>query len=98
MNQAVPKRPFASIMQAILVALLIISFLLITQQTSKALYQIGFLLLAASTFMQIVFGNVPPSANFKRSMKILGIGLAIIAAVFSVGVLVAPYLVNLGRR
>ena len=98
MTRDVQRRPFASVVQAALVVLLIISFLLITQQTSKALYQVGFALLAASTFTQIVFGNVPPSANFRRSMKILGIGLAIIAAVFSVGILVAPYLVNLGRR
>jgi len=92
------KKPFASVIQAALVILLLFSFVLITQQRSVSLYRVGFVLLAASTFLQIVFGNVPPTANFKGSMKMLGIGLAIIAAIFSLGIFVAPYLVNLGRR
>jgi len=96
--QGIGRRPFASAMQAILVALLLLSFVLITQQLSKALYQVGFVLLAASTFVQIVFGNVPPTANFRQSMRLLGTGLAIVAAVFALGIILAPYLVNLGRR
>lgn len=91
------KRPFASVMHLALVILLLVSFVLITQQRSRTLYQIGFMLLVASTFVQIVFGNVPPSANFKRSMKFLGVGLTIITAVFALGIIVTPFLVNLGR-
>jgi hypothetical protein len=91
------KRPFASVMHLALVILLLVSFVLITQQRSRTLYQIGFMLLVASTFVQIVFGNVPPSANFKRSMKFLGVGLTIITAVFALGIIVTPLLVNLGR-
>jgi hypothetical protein len=98
MTQGVRKRPFASVVQAALVILLLLSFLLITQQRSRALYQTGFVMLAASTFLQIVFGNVPPTANFNRSMKSLAIGLAIIVAIFVVGIFIAPHLVNLGRR
>jgi hypothetical protein len=91
------KQPFASVMHLALVILLLVSFALITQQRSRTLYQIGFMLLVASTFVQIVFGNVPPSANFKRSMKFLGVGLTIITAVFALGIIVTPFLVNLGR-
>jgi hypothetical protein len=91
------KQPFASVMHLALVILLLVSFVLITQQRSRTLYQIGFMLLVASTFVQIVFGNVPPSANFKRSMKFLGVGLTIITAVFALGIIVTPFLVNLGR-
>jgi hypothetical protein len=91
------KQPFASVMHLALVILLLVSFVLITQQGSRTLYQMGFMLLVASTFVQIVFGNVPPSANFKRSMKFLGVGLIIITAVFALGILVTPFLVNLGR-
>ena len=91
------KQPFASVMHLALVILLIVSFVLITQQRSRTLYQMGFMLLVASTFVQIVFGNVPPSANFKRSMKFLGVGLTIITAVFALGIIVTPFLVNLGR-
>ncbi|NIN00761.1 MAG: hypothetical protein GTO24_22570 [candidate division Zixibacteria bacterium] len=92
------RKPFATVMQATLVILLLLSFALITQQRSRILYQMGFVLLAASTFVQIVFGNVPPTADFKRSMKILGIGLSIIATIFVLGIVIAPHLVNLGRR
>jgi len=91
------KQPFASVMHLALVILLLVSFVLITQQRSRTLYQIGFMLLVASTFVQIVFGNVPPSANFKRSMKFLGVGLTIITAAFALGIIVTPFLVNLGR-
>jgi hypothetical protein len=91
------KQSFASVMHLVLVILLLVSFGLITQQRSRTLYQIGFMLLVVSTFVQIVFGNVPPSANFKRSMKFLGVGLTIITAVFALGIIVTPLLVNLGR-
>ena len=91
------KQSFASVMHLALVILLLVSFVLITQQQSRSLYQIGFMLLVSSTFVQIVFGNVPPSANFKRSMKFLGVGLTIITAVFALGIIVTPFLVNLGR-
>lgn len=92
------KKPFASVMQAALIILLLLSFVLITQQRSRTLYQMGFVLLAVSTFVQIVFGNIPPAASFKRSIKLLGIGLAIIVTVFVLGIVIAPHLVNLGRR
>jgi hypothetical protein len=91
------ERNFAEIMHAVLIILILLSFLLIIQQSSKLLYQIGFIILVASTFVQIVFGNVPPTANFKQSMKLLGIGLSIVASVFVLGILLAPHLANLGR-
>lgn len=91
------EKNFAEVLHGILIALMILSFILITQQGSKAFYQIGFIILMGSTFVQIVFGNVPPNANFKQSMKLLGIGLAIVAAIFILGILIAPHLVNLGR-
>lgn len=91
------EKNFAEVLHALLIILMLLSFILITQQASKALYQIGFIVLAASTFVQIVFGNVPPTANFKQSMKLLGIGLAIVAAIFILGIFLAPHLVNLGR-
>jgi hypothetical protein len=90
-------RPFASRMHVVLVVLMLVSFGLIAQQRVKALYQVGFLVLIASTFAQIVFGNIAPTAGFAKSMKQLGLGLAIIAAVFGLGAVLTPVLVNLGR-
>ena len=51
----------------------------------------------ASTFVQIVFGNIEPSAGLARSLRKLLVGLAIIAAVFALGAALTPTLVNLGR-
>jgi hypothetical protein len=92
------KQPFAAIVQAILVVLLVFSFVMITQQFNETIYRLGFLLLIASTFVQIVFGNLPPEANFKQSLKFTAIVFGIIAVVFGLGIFLAPHLVNLGRR
>jgi hypothetical protein len=92
------KQPFAAIMQGLLVILLLVSFAMITQQFNETLYRIGFLLLIASTLVQIVFGNLPPEADFKQSIRFTAVVFIIIAIVFGLGILLAPYLVNLGRR
>ncbi len=97
MIQRIREKNFAEVLHAVLVVLMLLSFILIAQQSSRTIYQIGFVLLIVSTFVQIVFGNVPPTANFKQSMKLLGIGLAIIAAIVVLGIILAPYLANLGR-
>ena len=91
------RRPFASRMHVALVVLMLVSFGLIAQQASKALYQVGFVLLVASTFVQIVFGNIESTAGFGRSMRKLAVGLVIIAAIFGLGAALTPFLVNLGR-
>jgi len=92
------KQPFAAIVQGILIILLITSFVMITQQFNETIYRMGFLLLIASTFVQIAFGNLPPEANFKQSITLTAIVFGIIAIVFGLGIFLAPHLVNLGRR
>ena len=92
------RQPFAAIVQGLLVILLFLSFVMITQQVYETLYRLGFLLLIASTFVQIVFGNLPPEADFKQSLKLTVVVFCIIAIVFGLGIFLAPYLVNLGRR
>lgn len=92
------NQPFAAIVQGLLVILLVISFAMITQQLYETIYRSGFLLLIASTFVQIAFGNIPPEANFKQSIKLTAITFAIIVIIFGLGIFLAPHLVNLGRR
>ena len=92
------KQPFAAIVQGLLVILLLVSFAMITQQFNETLYRMGFLLLIASTLVQIAFGNLPPEAGFKQSIRFTAVVFIIIAIVFGLGILIAPYLVNLGRR
>lgn len=92
------KQPFAAIVQGILIILLVISFAMITQQFYESIYRAGFLLLIASTFVQIAFGNLPPEANFKQSIKLTAVVFGIIVIIFGLGIFLAPHLVNLGRR
>jgi hypothetical protein len=92
------RQPFAAIVQGILVILLAVSFAMITQQFSETIYRLGFLLLIASTLLQIVFGNLPPEADFNQSLKLTGIVFGIIAVVLGLGIFLAPHLVNLGQR
>jgi len=91
------KRPFASVMQGVLIVLLILSLVLIAQQASFNLYHVGFLMLVISAIIQIGFGNVPPTSDFKKSMGLLGIYLLVIAAVFGLGIILAPTLIRLAR-
>lgn len=91
------RRPFAARMHLALVVLMLVSFALIAQQESKATFQVGLSLLVASALVQVVFGNVAPDTGFARSMRQLVIGLLIVAAVFGLGIVLTPALVNLGR-
>ncbi len=92
-----PRRAFAARMHLVLVVVMLVSFLLIAQQSSKLGYKAGLALLIASALVQVVFGNVAPDAGLARSMKQLALGLMVVAAVFGLGVLLTPVLVNLGR-
>jgi hypothetical protein len=91
------RRPFAATLHLALVVAMLVSFLLIAQQWSKVVFQAGLGLLVASALVQVVFGNVSPEAGFGRSMKQLALGLLIVAAVFGLGIVLTPALVNLGR-
>jgi len=68
---------------------------LIVQRWSKSLYQIGLPVLIVTAFLQVAFGNIPPSAGFGKSMKLLALTWGIVIAVFALGVFLAPYLIDL---
>src|SRR5215216_4099303 len=89
--------PFAARFQAILIVVLFATFLLILQQWSKQLYQIGLPLLVVAAFLQIAFGNIPPSTGFVKSMGLLLLTWGIVAVLIVVSVQITPYLIQLGR-
>lgn len=91
------KKPFASKMLAVLIVLLVISLLLIAQQISMSIYQIGLILLGVSAITQIGFGNVPPDSDFPTSMKYLILSYVIVGSVFVLGILLVPTLLGLAR-
>ena len=89
--------PFAARFQAILVGVMFVAFFLIAQGASKTLYQVGLPLLMLAAFFQIAFGNIPPRANFATSMKLLALTWMIVGGVFALGIVLAPFLIDLGR-
>lgn len=89
--------PFAARVQAILMGVMFVGFALIAQGWSKTLYQIGLPLLVLAAFLQIAFGNIPPSAGFAKSLRLLAVTWIAVGAVFGLGILLAPYLIELGR-
>jgi|SRR5215204_3270053 len=89
--------PFAARFQAFLIVVMFASFLLILQQGDKQLYQIGLPLLVIAAFLQIAFGNIPPTTGFVKSMGLLLITWAIIGVLIVVAVWITPSLIQLGR-
>lgn len=92
-----PPLPFAARFQGILIVVLFVALAMILQQGNKTLYQLGFPLLVGAAFLQIVFGNIPPQSDARRSLLLLLLGLAIIVAVFAVSVALAPTLIATSR-
>ena len=94
-----PRRglPFAARFQGLLILVMVVGFVLIAQQRDKGLYQIGLPLLVVAAFLQIAFGNIPPSAGFVKSAKLLILTWVIVAAVFALGIWLAPDLIEASR-
>ncbi len=90
-------RPFAYKVQALLITGLLLSFVLIMQTISITFYKIGVLLLIAATLVQIPFGNIPPEADRRKTLRMFAWMLLVVAAIFGIGILIAPMLVNMGR-
>lgn len=60
------------------------------------MYQAGLGILIVSTFLQIAVGNIPAHYGVARSLRHIVIILAIVAAVFVLGILLVPVLSRLG--
>lgn len=91
------KQPFTATVHFALVILMLIGFVLIGQQINMTLYKIGLIVLIFSTIIQIAFGNIPASLDFKRAMRLFCLFMSIILVVFAVGYVITPLLYALGR-
>ncbi len=91
------KMPFAARFQGILIVVMLGGLVLIAQQRSVALYKVGLPLLVTAAFLQIAFGNIPPGANFRKSMALLLLTWGIVAVLFFVSVKLAPTLIDATR-
>jgi hypothetical protein len=95
---SVARPAFASVVQGILIILMGLSFVMIAQQFNRSIYQVGLLLMIASTVAQIAFGNIPSTAGVRRSLTMLVVILVVIVIVVVVGISLVPTLLQLGRR
>ena len=89
--------PFAARFQAILIVVMFASSVLILQQGSTPLYPIGLPVLVLAAFLQIAFGNIPPTSGFVKSMGLLLLTWAIVAALIVISINITPNLIHLGQ-
>lgn len=80
-----------------LIFLMLLGFALITQPWNFTLYQYGVLTVIGATILNIAVGNVPKAARGWRAARAIVLILAITAAVFGIGILMVPYLAQLGQ-
>lgn len=85
------------LLETALIVLMVIGFALITQQWSFGLYRIGMLTVICATIANIGVGNVPRDARGWRAVRIFCILMAVVALVFGLGIVLVPYLAQLGR-
>lgn len=83
--------------ELLLILLMMTGFVLIAQQWSFALYQLGLLTVICATILNIAVGNVPRTARGWRALRAVVVILAGTAAVFVIGILLVPYLAELGQ-
>jgi len=91
------RLPFASQLPIVLLGGMILAFLLIAQNQSVDVYHGGLILLIAFSLLQVVSGNIPPQTGLGGTVVRLILGLIIVAGVFVGGILLVPYLAELGR-
>lgn len=96
-QQRTLRHPFAARVQGVLIVVMFAGLILIAQQRDKQLYQIGLPVLVTAAFLQIAFGNIPPRANWKRSLLLLALTWVIVGAVFFAAVKLAPTLIDRSR-
>jgi hypothetical protein len=92
------RLPFATQLQILVLVGILAGFLMIAQNQSLDVYRYGLVILCGSALLQVVVGNIPPQTRLRGTVVRLGIGLAIVSAVFVIGVLLVPYLAQLGQR
>jgi hypothetical protein len=90
--------PFASKFQIVLLLGILVGFVLVAQNQSADVYKYGLILLMGSALLQVVAGNIPPEANLVSTLVRLVAGLAIIAAVFAVGIWLVPILARIAAN
>lgn len=91
------RRTLVPRLELALICLFGVGFCLILQQWSFAGYRWGLQLLIAVTLLNIAVGNLPKDASPLRAGLLTLLILAVVALVFGLGILLVPYLAQMGR-
>ncbi len=91
------KPTFAERAELTLILAMLVGILLVAQPWSFDVFRIGLCLLMTATFLQIAVGNVPKTLGFAATAIRVVIIVAVIVALFALGVFLVPYLARLGR-
>jgi hypothetical protein len=91
------RATFPERLERVLIGGMVIGIVLILQRYSLPLFQAGLSILVVSTLLQIAVGNIPKNGSVGKSLVRIVFLLCIIAAVFTVGILLVPALSHLGR-
>ncbi|MCQ8242158.1 hypothetical protein [Rhizosaccharibacter radicis] len=91
------SRPIVPRAEAALLLVMGAGFLLVLQWWSFALYRVGLLVVIVATLLNIAVGNLPRDAGPRRAMIQSAVILAVVAAIFVIGILLVPVLASLGQ-
>lgn len=88
---------FPEKLELVLIGGMVVGIALIAQRYNLVLFKVGLSILVVSTFLQIAVGNLRKDADVKASVIFIAIILAIVAAIFTIGIYLVPAFANLGR-
>ncbi|MCB8874364.1 hypothetical protein [Acidisoma silvae] len=91
------RRPIVPRIEAALLCLLGLGFLMVLQTWFFPVYHFGLLLVIGVTLLNIAVGNLPRGAGPLRALLMTLLLLAIVAAVVVIGILLVPTLAQLGQ-
>lgn len=90
-------RSFPERAERVLIAAMLLGIALIAQRYNVTLFKTGLSVLVVATLLQIAVGNLPKQASLGRSLVLIATILAIVAAVFAIGIALVPVLSQMGR-
>jgi hypothetical protein len=90
-RQLVPRAEFT------LICLMGVGFLLVLQPWSYPCYRVGLILVLGATLLNIAVGNLPRNATPVRALLLTTLILAVVAAVFVIGILLVPVFAQMGQ-
>ena len=91
------KTPFATRLQTAFVFLMLLSIVMIGQQSVQAIYRAGLVLLFVSVLLNIAISNVPSHYALGRTLRFAALFFAIVVIVFLVAIAAVPALYALGQ-